>query len=129
MPLVDDRTQQLINVLADCVAQCEACAKDCASQGNADLANCIALCSDCAALCQACIPLIARDSQFSAALCALAAVGDRFGVTVNTIGRRLVERRVDIRLGVGGPARPVDTFTVVKKVDPRTPAGTRPNST
>jgi len=24
MPLVDDRTQQLINVLADCVAKCEA---------------------------------------------------------------------------------------------------------
>lgn len=36
---------------------------------------------------------------------ALAAVGDRFGVTANTIRRRLVERRVDIRLGVGGPAR------------------------
>lgn len=35
----------------------------------------------------------------------LTAVGDRFGVTANTIGRMLVELRVDIRLGVGGPAR------------------------
>ena len=73
MPLIDDRTKQLIDVLADCVAKCEACAKGCASQGNADLANCIALCSDCAALCQACIPLLARDSQFSAALCGVCA--------------------------------------------------------
>ncbi len=69
MPLVDDRTQQLIDVLADCLAKCEACAKDCASQGNADLAACIALCSDCATLCQACIPLLARGSEFSAQLC------------------------------------------------------------
>jgi len=73
MPLVDDRTQQLINVLADCVAQCEACAKDCASQGDADLAGCINLCLDCATLCQACIPLLARDSLFSAALCGVCA--------------------------------------------------------
>jgi hypothetical protein len=69
MPLVDDRTQQLINVLAECVTKCEACAKDCASQGNADLAGCINLCLDCATLCQACIPLLARGSEFSAALC------------------------------------------------------------
>lgn len=73
MPLVDDRTKQLIDVLADCIAKCEACAKDCASQGNADLADCISLCSDCAALCQACIPLLARTSQFSAATCATCA--------------------------------------------------------
>jgi len=65
MPLLDDRTQQLINVLADCVAKCEACAKDCASQGNADLAGCINLCLDCATLCEACIPLLARGSEFS----------------------------------------------------------------
>ncbi len=69
MPLVDDRTQQLINVLADCVAKCEACAKDCAIQGNADLTGCINLCLDCATLCQACIPLLARGSEFSSALC------------------------------------------------------------
>ena len=49
MPLVDNRTEQLIN----------------ASQGNADLAGCIALCLDCATLCQACIPPHARGSQFS----------------------------------------------------------------
>lgn len=65
MPLLDDRTQQLTNVLADSVAKCEACAKDCASQGNADLAGCINLCLDCATLCQACIPLLARGSEFS----------------------------------------------------------------
>lgn len=35
----------------------------------------------------------------------LAAVGDRFGVTANTIKRRFIERGVDIRPGVGGPAR------------------------
>ena len=65
MPLVDNRTEQLMNVLADCVAKCEAWANDCASQGNADLAGCIALCLDCATLCQACIPPHARGSQFS----------------------------------------------------------------
>ena len=69
MALVDNHTQQLINILADCVANCEACAKDCVSQGNADLAGCIALCLDCATLCQACIPLLARGSQFSPELC------------------------------------------------------------
>lgn len=63
IPLVDNRTEQLINVLAHCVAKREACANDCASQGNADLAGCITLCLDCATLCQAFIPLLARGSQ------------------------------------------------------------------
>jgi len=62
MPLIDDRTKQLIDVLADCVAKCEACAKDCASHGNADLANCIALCSDCAAVVPGVHP-VARPGQ------------------------------------------------------------------
>ena len=69
MSLADDRTQQVISILADCVAKCEACAQSCASQGNADLADCIALCSDCATLCQASIPLLARGSEFSGAIC------------------------------------------------------------
>jgi len=69
MPLVDDRTQRLIDVLADCVAQCEACGKGCATQGSADLAGCITLCLDNATLCQACIPLLARGSEFSTELC------------------------------------------------------------
>lgn len=69
MPLVAERNQQLINTLADCIANCDGCAQDCARRGDADLAYCIAPCSDCATLCQACLPLLARDSQFSAALC------------------------------------------------------------
>ncbi len=70
MALVDNHTQQLINVLAERVAKCEACAKECASQDNADLAECITLCLDCATLGQACIPLLARGSQFSPHSCA-----------------------------------------------------------
>lgn len=58
MPLVDDRTKESVNILATCVAECAACAKDCAKKGNADMATCIALCNDCAQLCAACIPLV-----------------------------------------------------------------------
>ena len=69
MPLVDNRTEQLINVLADCVAKCEAWANDCASQGDADLAGCITLCLDGATLSQVSIPRLALGSQFSTQLC------------------------------------------------------------
>lgn len=37
MTLVDDRTQQIVSALAECVAACSACAKDCAARGDADL--------------------------------------------------------------------------------------------
>jgi hypothetical protein len=73
MPLVDDRTKEIVNILATCVAECAACSKYCANQGNADMANCIALCNDCAALCAACIPLVGSGSQFTAELCRLCA--------------------------------------------------------
>ena len=73
MPLVDDRTKEIVNILATCVAECAACAKDCAKKGNADMATCIALCNDCAQLCAACIPLVACGSSFSAELCRLCA--------------------------------------------------------
>ncbi len=66
MPLVDDRTKEIVNILATCVAECAACAKDCAKKGNADMATCIALCNDCAQLRAACIPLVACGSSFSA---------------------------------------------------------------
>ena len=69
MPLVDDRTQQIIDALAACAVSCAACPKDCASRGDVELGSCIALCTDCAVLCGACIPLIASGSQFSAELC------------------------------------------------------------
>lgn len=58
-----------MNTLAACVVKHAECAKDCANQGNADLADCISPCSDCAPLGRACIPLLARGSEFSAAMC------------------------------------------------------------
>ncbi len=73
MSLVDDRTQQLIDVLATCVAKCEACTLECARQGDTTLADCISLCADCSTLCQACMTLLARGSQFSNALCIVCA--------------------------------------------------------
>jgi hypothetical protein len=73
MPLVAERNQQVIDVISDCQAKCVACAHDCASQGNSDLARCIRLCLDCAVLCQACVPLLASDSALSPALCGLCA--------------------------------------------------------
>jgi hypothetical protein len=48
MPLVDDRTQKIIDALAECAASCAAGSKDCASRGDAELASCIALCNGCA---------------------------------------------------------------------------------
>ena len=73
MTLVDDRTQQLIDALATCVAKCEACTQECARQGDATLADCISLCADCSTLCQACMTLLARGSQFSNTLCLVCA--------------------------------------------------------
>ena len=73
MTLIDDRTKELIDTLADCAAKCEACARDCSKRGNADLVDCIALCLDCGDLCQICLPLLARGSQFAAAICSVCA--------------------------------------------------------
>jgi hypothetical protein len=73
MPMVDDRTKEIVNILATCVAECAACAKYCGKQGNADMANCIALCTDCADLCGACIPLVGGGSPFTPELCRLCA--------------------------------------------------------
>ncbi|TNB75670.1 four-helix bundle copper-binding protein [Arthrobacter sp. BB-1] len=73
MPLIEDQTRQLINTLGDCLARCTACARDCAGQGDKDLASCIQLCSDCAELCGVCIPLIARGSDFTDEMCRVCA--------------------------------------------------------
>lgn len=73
MPLLEEQTRQLINTLSGCLATCTACARDCVSQGDKDLAGCIMLCSDCAELCGVCIPLIARDSEFTPEMCRLCA--------------------------------------------------------
>jgi len=61
MPLVDDRTKEIVNILATCVA----CAKDCAKKGNADMATCIALCNTHARLrhCRASLPLTGITSM------------------------------------------------------------------
>lgn len=73
VPLIEDQTKQIIEILSDCAAKCSACAQDCANQGDKDLAKCIALCSDCAEICNTGISLMTRNSALTAEMCRLCA--------------------------------------------------------
>lgn len=66
---------ECIRACEACAVSCEHCADECLSEAHvASMAKCIRLDRDCADICRIASAFMARDSQFSAALCALCAM-------------------------------------------------------
>lgn len=73
----DPNFEQCVQACYECAVACDQCAAASLDANAARMKRCIALATDCAGVCRLCAAMLARNGEFSTALCTLCAlVGD-----------------------------------------------------